>query len=248
MPRLVKSEKRASVLKKIHDDSNATKIQSIYRGHKSRKLSPISAAKDSIKMGESHIGDVSKDSLKMDSGITLHAHDSLKCGESGIANHIKDSLKVMESDIGQHAVNSAKLAGPPASSTRGEVTVAAEDDNDDEDAQLDEEEETLVKAAVALEEAASQKALDITDRMPAGNQRESPTTSRSVDESSTWPEPLEDAFDETWPAMGGGDYAGVERWVREHKTVLMRTITWNLCAKEPPPVESATVKLLPRNR
>lgn len=53
-------------------------------------------------------------------------------------------------------------------------------------------------------------------------------------EVSKWPDPLvEDFTDSEWPDLSQSD-ANVQAWVLKNKKILLRTITWNLCAKPPP--------------
>jgi hypothetical protein len=67
--------------------------------------------------------------------------------------------------------------------------------------------------------------------------------------SVTWPEPLiEDFTDPDWPSFDGDDQS-IREWVLKNKKVVMRTITWNLCAKPPPDKSVITRTLLsPRFR
>lgn len=64
-----------------------------------------------------------------------------------------------------------------------------------------------------------------------------------------WPEPLvEDFSDPDWPELATSTNEEVERWVLENKRILLRTVTWNLCAKAPPSKEEITRTLLPANK
>ena len=60
-----------------------------------------------------------------------------------------------------------------------------------------------------------------------------------------WPSPLQ----EDVQALPSLESVGpeVEKWVRANKKISIRTVTWNLCARAPPPIEAATSFLLPRN-
>jgi ribosomal protein S18 len=68
----------------------------------------------------------------------------------------------------------------------------------------------------------------------------------NLPQKSIWPDPLVENFnDSDWPNLDLQD-AEVLKWVTEHKRVLLRTITWNLCAKPPPPKEELCSNLLIR--
>jgi hypothetical protein len=62
---------------------------------------------------------------------------------------------------------------------------------------------------------------------------------------SVWPEPFLDDFnDPEWPNFDKNNDE-IVKWVLENKKLLMRAVTWNLCAKQPPFKEHITEKLLP---
>eukprot|EP00607_Mallomonas_marina_P001746 CAMPEP_0182437942 /NCGR_PEP_ID=MMETSP1167-20130531/85388_1 /TAXON_ID=2988 /ORGANISM="Mallomonas Sp, Strain CCMP3275" /LENGTH=662 /DNA_ID=CAMNT_0024631047 /DNA_START=398 /DNA_END=2386 /DNA_ORIENTATION=- len=68
-----------------------------------------------------------------------------------------------------------------------------------------------------------------------------------------WPEPIEDDFvslsDGTpWPQLERVPDEEVQRWIFKNERILIRTVTWNLQAKKPPPVEEVNMKLLPVNK
>ena len=60
-----------------------------------------------------------------------------------------------------------------------------------------------------------------------------------------WPAPIKED-EESLPSL---DSVGpeVEEWVRTNKRVSVRAVTWNLCARAPPPIDATSV-LLPKNR
>lgn len=61
-----------------------------------------------------------------------------------------------------------------------------------------------------------------------------------------WPEPLvEDFNDPDWPSLNSSDDE-IRRWVLENKKLMMRVVTWNLCAKPPPQQSKLAEKLLPK--
>jgi hypothetical protein len=67
---------------------------------------------------------------------------------------------------------------------------------------------------------------------------------------AVWPEPLVETFDSTWPSLSLSEtsVADVEKWVVDNRKVLIRTVTWNLCAKPPPATSGISLNLLPRDR
>jgi hypothetical protein len=68
-------------------------------------------------------------------------------------------------------------------------------------------------------------------------------------EVNKWPTPLTESFSyDTRPRIDDCADAVVENWVVENKKVLIRLVTWNLCAKKPPDVKHLESKLLPKNR
>lgn len=64
-----------------------------------------------------------------------------------------------------------------------------------------------------------------------------------------WPKPLvEDFTDRDWPDLQTTSDEDVVKWVMTNKRLLIRTVTWNLCAKPPPNKESLTQSLIPPHR
>lgn len=66
-------------------------------------------------------------------------------------------------------------------------------------------------------------------------------------EAPLWPNPLVETFDANWPDLSQSD-TEAENWLLENKKLLIRTVTWNLCAKAPPAVEQVNQLLLPKNK
>lgn len=64
----------------------------------------------------------------------------------------------------------------------------------------------------------------------------------------SWPEPLKEDFSrpELNPPLFLDATANLE-WIGKHRKILIRTVTWNLCALPPPPTEYLQT-ILPRNR
>jgi hypothetical protein len=68
-------------------------------------------------------------------------------------------------------------------------------------------------------------------------------------EPAFWPSPtIEDFTDGSWPDLANQSNAEVEKWVFDNKTLHVRVLTWNLCAKPPPSPNDMTVCLLPKDR
>jgi hypothetical protein len=71
--------------------------------------------------------------------------------------------------------------------------------------------------------------------------------------SPEWPAATHDHFNEledlgSWPELHSSDDHGQRSWVIKNKKILLRTITWNMCANRPPPVQHVQRSLLPLNR
>jgi len=81
------------------------------------------------------------------------------------------------------------------------------------------------------------------------NEPEETVPDPDVSTPHVWPDPLIENFaDDSWPILDTDDNATVERWVLEKNRILLRTITWNLCAKPPPSVSEVSTSLIGRNR
>jgi hypothetical protein len=68
-----------------------------------------------------------------------------------------------------------------------------------------------------------------------------------------WPAPLVEDFNDTnqWPAIhqpGDSVSSSALDWVMARQEILLRVVTWNLCAEKPPSEDSTLRTLLPRNR
>lgn len=76
----------------------------------------------------------------------------------------------------------------------------------------------------------------------------SPTTETPVEAPPVWPEPfVEDFNDPDWPSFDVSNDE-IEKWVLENKRVMVRTVTWNLCAKPPPNKDAITNTTIPNNK
>ena len=125
-------------------------------------------------------------------------------------------------------------------------------------AQPDPEEEALRRAAEIAEEAhiaALQSALSLPELltrqpMPVAEPTPTPVVEAELP-TRLWPAPLDDGqltLQQTqWPDLSTGG-PEIEAWVRQHRHVTVRTVTWNLAAQQPPPGDDTLVHLFPRNR
>ena len=73
---------------------------------------------------------------------------------------------------------------------------------------------------------------------------------RNDAQPATWPEVIvEDFADNSWPDLSPSvSDEAVESWVQQNKRVLVRTVTWNLCAEPPPAVGDIQQNLLPKDK
>jgi hypothetical protein len=80
-----------------------------------------------------------------------------------------------------------------------------------------------------------------------------PGQEQQTSSAPQWPTSTHDDFDELedgdgWPQLSSPDDLAQRNWVLKNKKILLRTITWNMCANKPPPVEQVQKTLLPLNR
>ena len=105
-----------------------------------------------------------------------------------------------------------------------------DDDDNDDNEELDNDEKKIIADSIAAEE------------------REV----NNINEKVQWPEPFRDNFDETLkrPNLDFIDknVETIESWILENKKVLIRLITWNLCARNPPAIDEITKTLIPKNK
>jgi hypothetical protein len=122
------------------------------------------------------------------------------------------------------------------------------DDDDDEDNgrdYLDKEEENMENAALIAEQSTIHAAQSFHNNpVEETSQSQQPQSERRA--PILWPEPLIERFDNSWPDLSDNDVS--EKWVYKHKAVLVRAVTWNLCAKKPPPVDDTRKLLFPRDK
>lgn len=70
------------------------------------------------------------------------------------------------------------------------------------------------------------------------------TPSVVEERSAIWPAAFtEDLSDTSWPQFDQDDDS-IRSWTLKEKKLLLRVITWNLCAKPPPPVDIFRRELL----
>ena len=62
-----------------------------------------------------------------------------------------------------------------------------------------------------------------------------------------WPRPFVEDFDDDWPNLNQDD-ALVERELLQSSQLLLRVVTWNLCARPPPAGDVIAQNLIPPNR
>lgn len=67
------------------------------------------------------------------------------------------------------------------------------------------------------------------------------------EEAFEWPTVLDD-YESSCNRPNFQSNNDVIEWVVANKCVLMRVITWNLCARPPPPIEHTRVHLLPDDK
>lgn len=106
-----------------------------------------------------------------------------------------------------------------------------DDDENDENDEVDIEENKIIAASIAAEE------------------REA---NNNIEKVQHWPQPFRDNFDDNSkrPNLDFDDknVETIESWLLENKKVLIRLITWNLCAKNPPVIDDITKTLIPKNK
>jgi len=116
-----------------------------------------------------------------------------------------------------------------------------EDENDEEDMQdgvpADDEEELL--ASVAQDNVSQ----SIIRR----------TSEQLNKENFFWPEAKDDDFqslpgDLPWPDLHTTSKEKVMEWINANNKLLVRTITWNMQAKKPPPIADIKLKLIPEHK
>lgn len=70
----------------------------------------------------------------------------------------------------------------------------------------------------------------------------------SKDECFAWPSPLEDNFESIEDKPNFDNHEHVIDWVYRTKTILIRTVTWNLYATLPSTTDNISKILIPPNR
>lgn len=124
----------------------------------------------------------------------------------------------------------------------GEDQNGDDEDLDEEDGYIQENEdalqESLIESAV-LEEV--QKSI----RRAQLHEETSKKWPASIDDDYVT---LSDGSEVPWPQLDGVPDEDVQKWISTNKKVLIRTVTWNLQAKRPPPVEDVQVRMLPPNK
>ena len=72
-------------------------------------------------------------------------------------------------------------------------------------------------------------------------------------ESFLWPDAKDDDFQTlpgniSWPDLQTTSKETVMEWVKANNKLLIRTVTWNMQAKKPPPINEIKQKLIPEHR
>jgi hypothetical protein len=108
-----------------------------------------------------------------------------------------------------------------------------------------------------------------TDDPSKEEKQEATNEKESTDQPSVWPSTYHDTFtslgdtDAPWPNLSSSSSSSSPssssehsqnqtesplQWVLEHQQVVMRTVTWNMQARDPPPVLEVQKTLLPLNK
>lgn len=79
------------------------------------------------------------------------------------------------------------------------------------------------------------------------------TALETADNDNEWPRPFVDTFelpdaDMKWPKLDTKSKDEVMKWIFINKSILIRTVTWNMHAKKPPSKENINRVLLPLNK
>ena len=96
-------------------------------------------------------------------------------------------------------------------------------------------------------------------RLAVDSERANPGSSKKesaspIDSIATWPNHFYDNFSKplhsigSWPVLSSSDQSGIQSWVKEHKKILIKLVTWNLEANTPPPIDQVRSCLIPENK
>lgn len=128
------------------------------------------------------------------------------------------------------------------SSTNTDMTAAIIDKHIQPDKKDDQ------KIPDSKEEEEKVEVQEVQQQQPGGSSIE------EVQEPSKWPDSDHDTFTTIgdtsipWPNLADSSSGTVLQWVLEHQQVLIRTVTWNMQANDPPDVNEVRKQLLPLNR
>lgn len=120
----------------------------------------------------------------------------------------------------------------PICALERKLSIGMDIDDDADDAPVDPEEQHLETEAIAEETIAiKSKNSFILSQAPIDG----------------WPAPIKENFDETWPNLSDSKHH-VPDWIVNNECLLIRSVTWNLCGKKPPPDSAVVERLLPKDK
>ena len=174
----------------------------------------------------------SKTDLKADDAAPSTSETPIGCSEGDSVNILAKSGKLIDNDVEYEVETTEKPE------TVEEKAAADQLGTSPLDSEVTEPETGLLdETELKLEQEANRVEVQTLEQLEAGD---------DTAYVHVWPAPLQ----EDEKSLPGLDSVGpeVEEWVRAEKKISIRTVTWNLCARAPPPIEAATTLLLPRNR
>lgn len=119
-------------------------------------------------------------------------------------------------------------------------------DEDEDDNELEDKDEENMEEMAVLSEQRSIVDFVHSKKMASPINKNRAGDFLSIEDD--WPKPLMEDFNSpSWPPISDNDEV-TEDWVYKNKCLYIRAITWNLCAKKPPPVHEAQKILFPPNK
>ena len=180
--------------------------------------------------------------------------ESVKSGESAATGSQEQTEHTEASEADDNFEEKPKFFDTAAQEENEEETAVDDDDEERLEKEAEEEEQRTLRVVM------SQKALPTVSDVAAaeaaagatsssGSGAETSEASAKIEE--VWPEAMDDKElindNSKWPDLTESE-ENVEKWVVENKILLIRAVTWNLCARAPPEVEATNVTLLPKNK
>lgn len=93
-------------------------------------------------------------------------------------------------------------------------------------------------------ESSSQPELKTLEQVQSSAIQSEPNLTESRSVKTKWPTPIVENFDDPdWPSFDHSDN-DILKWVMINKRILIRTVTWNMCAKPPPQKDQLLESLL----